>query len=97
MLKQRLTDSTALYRALMLVAVLAVFGGQMLEAQHSHAASDNTSECLLCQSSADSALLSTSVRITAQYTEPAPQPMAATPVLANVTLRPPARAPPYNT
>ncbi len=97
MLKQPLTDSTALCRALMLVAALAVFGGQMLEAQHSHAASDNASECLLCQSSADSALVSTPVRMPAQYAEPTPQAMAAALVLAHFTLRPPARAPPYNT
>ncbi len=85
------------FRALALLALLAVFGLQLLEASHSHGIQDAPAHCLLCKGSADTALPSAAPTVTAFAASASSELARTIATRALPTYRHPARGPPLNT
>ena len=82
-------------RALILVALLALFGGNLLEAGHDHEPHEVTADCLLYHASASGVCGGIHHVITPDYRAAvaAPTPLVA-PTARIISVRPPPRGPP---
>ncbi|MEZ5568965.1 MAG: hypothetical protein R3E54_11585 [Halioglobus sp.] len=84
-------------RAFALLALLAVFGTQLLEVSHSHGTQEASAHCLLCKGSADTALPTAAPGIAPFALADAVAVFAARGAASAPTYRQPARGPPLNT
>ncbi|MAT90972.1 MAG: hypothetical protein CME59_08960 [Halioglobus sp.] len=85
-----------LARALALLALLAVLGGQVLETQHSHALTDPVAGCLLCQGAASAALPAADFATDLSDHNTAPRIHTTGGDVRSYTHHNTARGPPYN-
>tara|TARA_R110000823_G_scaffold27609_12_gene80401 strand:- start:1150 stop:1440 length:291 start_codon:yes stop_codon:yes gene_type:complete len=85
------------FRAFALFALLAVFGTQLLEASHTHGIQDSPAHCLLCKSSADTALPASAPVVTAFSAADTAVSARTSATRAVPTYRHPPRGPPLHT
>lgn len=84
-------------RAFALLALLAVFGTQLLEVSHSHDSQDAPAHCLLCKGSADTAVPSSAPSIAPFALADAAATISPCGAASAPTYQQPARGPPLNT
>jgi hypothetical protein len=83
-------------RLLSVLALLALLGGQVMEAGHDHGASNPAAECLLCQGAADLAAVSSSDRGAADTSAAPCSPLQSTGAPASPFTAYTARGPPLS-
>ena len=83
-------------RLLSALAMLALLGGQVVEAGHDHGVSNPTAECLLCQGAADLAAVSSGDRGAADTSAALYPPLQRTGAPASAFTAYTARGPPHN-